>query len=242
MIQRLPGRATTVIVECKQCRADFLKDSRRLDALLAEREQLDQRRRHLEERLIKAAEPHLLFSGTMLFPEMEAWDFAASRSPAYRAVLRDLRRIDRQIHGDTKFWTIARYALADHLLIAAPAGLLRQRELPPGWGLLEFPAGWLSERRRLPDPDDPSAACRLRMPLAGTPVSKDVHRARLLRNIAVAATCRVERLAPLATPNPPEKNAGRLNEPARRHGQSLFSAAPIPSGPSAAVQAVSPTA
>ena len=30
---------------------------------------------------------------------METWDFASSRSPGYRSVLRELRRIDAQIHG-----------------------------------------------------------------------------------------------------------------------------------------------
>lgn len=187
---RAPGRPTTVIVECKQSRADFLKDSRGLESLMARRRELDARRREMENRLIRASEPHLLASGTMLFPEMETWDFAASRSPTYRAIQRDLRRLDGQIHGDTKFWTIAHYSLADVLLIAAPRGMIRTRELPPGWGLIDVPPEWLDA-----PPEDglytESLAFRVRAPhraaAAPTRLTREVHRIRLLRNIAVAA-------------------------------------------------------
>ena len=204
---RAPGRATTVLVECKQSRADYLRDTRQLADLLAERRRLDESRRHLEERLLRASEPHLLGSGSMLFGEMEDWDFASSRSPSYRAVLRGLRRIEKQIHGDTKFWTVARYALADVLLIAAPAGLIHARELSPGWGLLEFPDKWLEA------PDDGLEAAELSVRLRRAPATSaavhDRHRLRLLRNIAVAATARASprwprptvQLADLAPPS-----------------------------------------
>lgn len=192
---RVCGRATSILVECKQSRADFLWDNRRLDQLLSERRALDRQREHLEERLLRFSEPHLLGTDRMLFPELEAWDFAASRSPTYRAVLRDLRRLDQQIHGDTKFWTVARYALADIMLIAAPAGLVRVRELPPGWGLFEFPETWLEKPE-----DDGSTAEPMTVRLHATDLAlvaaRDVHRIRLLRNIAVAATCRTCVAAP----------------------------------------------
>jgi hypothetical protein len=186
---RVPDQSTTVLVECKQSRADFLKDNRRLEELLSERRDLDDRRRHLEERLIKPAEPHLIGSGSMLFPELETWDFASSRSPSYRAVLRDLRRVDMQIHGDTKFCMVARYRLADLLLVAAPSGMLRAREVPPGWGLLEFPAESLE-----PPPAEAlfrqTVAVHVRHASVSASVTRPEHRVRLLRNIAVAATSR----------------------------------------------------
>jgi hypothetical protein len=94
--------------------------------------------------------------------------------------------LDRMLHGETKFCMAARYALADRLYIAAPRGLIRRRELPPGWGLLECPGSALST-------DDPNAdlfgrsvlEVAVRSPLH-TP--REEHRQRLLRNIAVAAS------------------------------------------------------
>jgi hypothetical protein len=169
------------VVECKQSRADFLRDSRVLESLLDRRRDLDRCRQELEDRVLRAAEPHLRASRSMLFPEMEAWDFHASRSASYRELLRELRSVDRQIHGETKFWAIGRYCLADLLLIAAPAGLLRPEELPPGWGLLEFTSGQLEE-----DKDAGEGWPRLRG--AERRSSRPAHRQRLLRNIAVAAS------------------------------------------------------
>lgn len=191
---RISGRATSVLIECKQSRADFLRDNRRLDQLLSERRELDRQREHLEERLIRGSEPHLLGSGAMLFKELEAWDFAASRSPTYRAVVRSLRRLDKAIHGDTKFWTVARYALADVLLIAAPTGLVRPGELPPGWGLVEFPGAWIDGPDASGQGTD-EMAVRLR-PARGTGATREGHRVRLLRNIAVAATGAGEAISP----------------------------------------------
>lgn len=181
---RVHGRPTTVLIECKQARSDFLRDSRSLDRLIEQRRRLDTQRRDMEASLLPACEPHLRASGIMLFPELEQWDYFTSRSPAYRRLVRELRRIDEQIHGQTKFWLMARYAVADVLLIAAPRGLLRPGELPSGWGLLEIPASWLR-----PPADDGTYAEPLRAhlrPGRGTADSTDRHRMRLLRNIAVA--------------------------------------------------------
>lgn len=44
------------------------------------REELHRIRRNIEERRIKVNEPHLRCSGSSLFPELEDWDFLASRS------------------------------------------------------------------------------------------------------------------------------------------------------------------
>lgn len=192
-------RAGTVLIECKQSRADFLRDTRHLATLLSRRAELHRHREALEDRLIRVSEPHLIASGSMLFPEMETWDFASSRSPGYRSVLRELRRIDAQIHGDTKFWTVARYALADVLLIAAPRGMIRAAELPAGWGLLEFTPEWLDVPDHAATPAEqapPSAGyaapLEFRVRPAATPrpaqLTREVHRVRLLRNIAVATT------------------------------------------------------
>jgi len=110
--------------------------------------------------------------------------------PGYRKVLRQLRRIDEKIHGETKFFLMARYRLADQLYLAAPAGMIRPRELPSGWGLLECPVQLLEVDGN--DVTEPSLkGCDVAlMPTVPAPVhdSPDIRRHRLLRNIAVAAS------------------------------------------------------
>ena len=168
-----PVDPRTVLVECKQSRGDFLRDSRERDQLLAERVELDRLRRGIEERRVKVHEPHLRRSGSALFPELEVWDFAASRLRGYRRVVRRIRRLERRLYGETKFFMIAGYRLADRLYLAAPQGLIRRGELPAGWGLLEQgrDGGPLHEAVEAPSMS-----------------TRPAHRLRLLRNIAVAAS------------------------------------------------------
>jgi hypothetical protein len=180
----------TIIVECKQSRADFIRDSRRAERLLAERGRLEAERARIEEERIKVHEPELRRSGGSLFPELETWDFAGSRLATYRRVLAALRRVDQRLYGQTKLWIIAQRRLADRMYIAAPAGMIAPRELPRGWGLLEAGreemvragAGRVNGRRGGEPPG-------LRLAAAGEDGdAREQHRHRLLRNIAVAAT------------------------------------------------------
>ncbi|HBS28271.1 MAG TPA: hypothetical protein DEB06_02205 [Phycisphaerales bacterium] len=182
---RRAGRALrceprTAIVECKQSRADFLKDSRETVRLLRRRDALEQRRAQIEDGLIKPREPHLRESGVFLFTELENWAFEHSDSIAYRRVLRSLRRVNEQLYAETKFWLAAQYRLADRLYLLAPAGLIERRELPTGWGLVEC-----DNPRPRADPAEPAPWVSVTAP--HRPTSPD-QRARLLRNIAVAAT------------------------------------------------------
>jgi hypothetical protein len=183
--------ARTVMIECKQSRPDFLRDRRDRERLLRERRELDHLRLTIEERRIKRLEPELRRDGSALFPELEDWDFADSRLPGYHRVLRRLRRLDALLHGETKFCMIARYMLADRLYIAAPQGMLKPRELPPGWGLLECPPRALRNA-------DPNAnlfgdsVLRVAVKAPALRPRMDF-RERMLRNIAVAASAAASR-------------------------------------------------
>jgi len=180
------ARARTIVVECKQSRADFLRDDSSSDELLSERERLRARRAEVEQTLVKRFEPHLRVEGTSLFAECEQWQFERSRLAAYRRVLVSLRRIDQQLHGHTKFCLLARYRLADRLYLAAPAGLLTPRDLPSGWGLLECSRRSLrSGATRVDDLDDLPVNETISAPALSSPEHR---RLRLLRNMAVAAT------------------------------------------------------
>jgi hypothetical protein len=176
---------TTIIIECKQSRADFLRDNERTEQLLEYRSRLHAIRRSIEEHRIKTIEPELRLAGTSLFSELDDWNFDASRLRSYRRVLRTLERIDAKLHGETKFLLIARYRLADRLFVAAPRGMVRPAELPPGWGLLECPPEWLSEEEGR-DRGDPSQTfgVTIESPING---ARPERRIRLLRNIAIAA-------------------------------------------------------
>jgi hypothetical protein len=185
--------ARTVFIECKQSRADFLRD--RVDGarLIAQRAELNRVREAMERRQIEAETPGLRRSEAALFPEFETWDFSASRERGYHALLRRLRRLDADLYGQTKFWTIARYGLADELWIAAPRGLLRAGELPAGWGLLECDRPAL--RRRDAEPDlFGGTPFTVRRPAPERAARSDF-RLRTLRNIAAASSRAVDAAA-----------------------------------------------
>jgi hypothetical protein len=138
----------------------------------------------LEEKIIKSVEPELRRSGTWLFSELETWDFSLSRLDSYKEITKALRQIDGRLHGQTKFWTMAQYRLADVLYIAAPPGVVRRGETPPGWGLLELTNDPCAGR-----PDGESAVPCLRVRIDAPHLdAKAAYRQRLLRNIAIAAT------------------------------------------------------
>ena len=174
----------TVCIECKQDRGDFLRDGQDRTRLLAMRDDLDRLRRHFEEARIKSIEPHLRSGDGALFPELEQWDFSRSRHRAYRGIITRIRRIEQKLHGETKFFMMARYRLADRLYIAAPRGLITQRELPRGWGLLECPPRCLYQE----EPGRPvSGGLRVRV-TAPDHAALAERRTRLLRNIAAAGS------------------------------------------------------
>jgi hypothetical protein len=172
----------TVLVECKQCRGDFLRDQDTTEQLHRERRDLEAIARSIEEHHIKVQEPHLRRQGSSLFAELEEWEFAGSRLTSYRRVLDRLQRVEQRLYGQTKFCMIARYRLADRLYLAAPAGMIRRHELPAGWGLLECAAEDLEEPVAEGAPE-----LRERVPAPWLSCD-DRYRQRLLRNIAVAAS------------------------------------------------------
>jgi hypothetical protein len=180
------ARAPRVIaIECKQSRADFASDDKDPKELVRRKEYLIERRRVIEELRIKVREPHLRHAGSTLFESLDTWEFGASRIAAYRAVVTELASIDERLGIDTKFAMLARWRVADHLLVMAPHGLLRPREVPGGWGLVEV---------------DPKALRKGWEPIVGEPIpcalrvapaalgAPEKRRTRLLRNLAVAAS------------------------------------------------------
>ncbi|MEC9372879.1 MAG: hypothetical protein VYC34_03510 [Planctomycetota bacterium] len=180
------AKTWTVIIECKQARGDFLRDRRDLERVLRVREALERRKRDLEVNVIRASEAHLREAGSSLFPEMERWAYERSASPGYRRILERIEVVERRLYGGTKFCRMSRWRLADRLYLIAPRGVVRAREVPPGWGLLEC-AAMARGRRGLRIGVDPTEDVRVvvEAPDLGSPPKR---RLRLLRNIGAAAT------------------------------------------------------
>jgi len=90
------------------------------------------------------------------------------------------------------------YADGEKRYILAPRGMIRPNELPSGWGLLECASRWATFRRS-------TLAELAETPLTLARVAPDAnprpaHRARLLRNIAVASTAAAFRKEAMVAP------------------------------------------
>ncbi len=136
---RTPPRAaspTTIIVECKAFRSDLLRDTEAVPELRRTRDALERQLRELDSECVMTGEPSLRRDAGYLFPELAPWELGASASPCRKILMRALRRVDEQLHGGTKFFMLARYHVATHLVIAAAPGIVEASELPTAWGLI----------------------------------------------------------------------------------------------------------
>lgn len=216
-----PRAPRAIAVECKQSRADFASDDADPAELARRKAYLLERRAVIEELRVKVRETHLKVEGSSLFEELATWEFGASRITAYRKVLDELAAIDAKMGIDTKFAQLARWRTADHLVLVTPTGLLRPREVPAGWGLVEVDPKALRKGWE-PVAGEP-LPCQLRVAPStlGTPAER---RLRLLRNIAVAASRGVG--YGLIPPKPREDAPPAAANPAETPG--LFSIDPPP--------------
>ncbi len=176
-----PGR--TAVFECKQSRADLLKDAHAEQETRARLAELGARRRSLEEML--AVHRPDLRRGEALWPEFDTWDFSSLEHRAYRGVLAELETVQRRVLRGTKFSKMFRYRCADFLYLVVEEGIFAEAEIPAGWGLL-VRAG---------------EALRVARPAAPLEAAAE-QRAALLESIALAATREVNRAAGVVRPNP----------------------------------------
>ncbi len=216
--------ARTVVFECKQSRADLLKDAHAEESTRARLAELTARRRTLEEML--AVHRPDLRRGEALWPEYDAWDFSSLEHRAYRGVLSELETVQRRVLRGTKFSKMFRYRCADFLYLVVEENIFAEAEIPAGWGLLVRCAGC------------DGAADELRLARAPAALEASVEqRAALLEMIALAGTRAINRAAGvvLAPPlwadvGPVEEGPGETGgtevqqaEPAQTQGGSEFS-------------------
>src|SRR5215207_9062635 len=124
----------TAVFECKQARADLLKDAHGEVATRTRLSELTQRRRTLEE-LLAGHRPDLR-RGEALWPEYDAWDFSSLEHRAYRGLLDELETVQKRVLRGKKFSKMYRYRCADFLYLVVEEGIFAEAEIPAGWGLL----------------------------------------------------------------------------------------------------------
>ncbi len=183
--------ARTAVFECKQSRADLLKDAHAEASTRARLAELAARRRTLEE-LLAVHRPDLR-RGEALWPEYDAWDFSALEHRAYRGVLDELETVQRRVLRGTKFSKMFRYRCADFLYLVVEENIFAEAEIPAGWGLLVR-----CERRGGDGGDE--------LRLVRTPAALEAsaeQRAALLEMIALAGTRAVNRGAGVVLAPPP---------------------------------------
>lgn len=166
---RKGAASATVVFECKQARADLLKDARAEAATRRKLAGLLARRDTLEE-LLATHRPDLR-RGESLFPEFDAFDFGAADHATYTRVLAEIAAVQQRLRGGVKFDRIFHYQAADLLYLVAEEGIFARDEIPAGWGLLVRRGDDLMLERK---------------PLRLQPAA--VARVELLERIALAAT------------------------------------------------------
>lgn len=138
--------ARTALFECKQARADLLKDAhddagtrRQLAAALRRRKKL--------ENLLGEHRPDLR-RGDSLFAEYDAWDFEELEHRGYQSLLGEIATLQGRLGAGTKFSKMLRYQSADFLYLVVEDDIYADAEIPAGWGLLVRKGDALELRRR----------------------------------------------------------------------------------------------
>lgn len=148
----------SAIFECKQARADLLRDAAPERAVTERLRVVLERRRELEA-LLGLHLPSLR-RGESLFPEYDTCDLDAIRHDGLRAVRREEALLQSKLYGGTKLARLWRYRSADRLYLVVEPGVLDAHEVPEGWGLL-VRAGEMLELVRTPARLEATVGARL---------------------------------------------------------------------------------
>ncbi len=151
----------TFAIECKQSRADFLRDAGLEEESKWERCELRERLRVL--RALLAMHLPQCRRHQSLFSEYDTFDFCDWRHDVWYRLTRRLQALENRLEHGVKFSKIARYGCANYCYIAASDGVVdTDSEIPVGWGLLRKEDGVLKvmkEAHRL----DAKNAVRLKL-------------------------------------------------------------------------------
>jgi hypothetical protein len=157
---RLREQTVTAIFECKQALPDLRRDNCET-ATTRERLRSLRRRRDILEKHLRIHYPTLR-TGDSLFAEYDSHDFDTIGHRGYRRVLREFAALENRLYGGTKFECLVRYHCANLFFVVLPNELLRETEMPTGWGVLVEMNGTL-ELVRKPAWRDNDAQTRIRL-------------------------------------------------------------------------------
>ncbi len=125
---------STAVFECKQSRADLLRDAC-LAGKTRERLQGLHERRIVLERLLRVHYPSAA-NGDSLFQEYESYNLEAKGHKGYRRVLGEIGRLQNALLLKNKFEKLIRYRCANLFYLVTLRGLIAEYELPLNCGLL----------------------------------------------------------------------------------------------------------
>ena len=123
-----------VVFECKQSRADLLKDAHAEAAVRTQLAELETRQRALDD-LLAVHQPERR-RGEALWPEFDTWDFTGLEHRTRERVVAELATARRRVVDGTKFSRMRRWRCADRLYLVLEENLHAEAELPAGWGVL----------------------------------------------------------------------------------------------------------
>jgi len=125
---------STAVFECKQARGDLFKDSCQTVKTQQELQKMQASRATLE-RLLKVHHPTAGLADS-LFQEYESFDFSALGHQGYNRLIQRIAALQNALLGKTKFETLVRYRCANLFYLVTPPHILKNYELPHGWGHL----------------------------------------------------------------------------------------------------------
>ncbi len=126
--------ARVALFECKQCRADFLRDCTDEPQARAEAMALAERVAALRS-MIAAHRPDLR-RGESLFAEFDSYDLAGLRHDTLHGLERELETLQRKTVACVKFARLHKYHAADFLYLVTEPSIMERHEVPNGWGWL----------------------------------------------------------------------------------------------------------
>jgi hypothetical protein len=126
--------ASVALFECKQCRADFLRDCANEVETRTEAESLA-RRLHLLREAIATHRPDLR-RGESLFAEHDSYDLTGLRHETFHRLEDELVTLQRKLITSVKFSRLHKYHAADFLYLVTEVGVVHPYEVPVGWGWL----------------------------------------------------------------------------------------------------------
>lgn len=124
----------TAVFECKANRPDLIRDCRQAIQLSEKIRILTETKIEME-RHLKITSPSLL-NGDGLWPEYETAAFEKCTDIVYQRTVRALKTLRFQIQGQTKMENLLKWKAANLHYLVVEEGIVRDHEVPPGWGLL----------------------------------------------------------------------------------------------------------